>query len=115
MDRRRVSAVPTPVVVAAALSILCRMLTGMPADLRWRRGLVGPAEVVVTVPPGRYPVRVAAIRAEPLDVDDPEPLRLGTAAKLTVREEPVVAWEVALRPRGGPRAAAAGPDLHLRR
>ncbi len=56
----------------------------------------------MTVPPGRYPVRVAAIRAEPLDVDDPEPLRLGTAAKLTIREEPVVAWEVALRPGEDP-------------
>ncbi len=66
------------------------------------------APFTVTVPPGRYPVSVAAIRTDPLDPDDPDPLRLGVAAKLTIRQEPVVAWEVALQP--GQDLAALAPD-----
>jgi hypothetical protein len=53
------------------------------------------APFTVTVPPGRYPVSVSLARGL-LDGPDPVPL-LGAAAKLTIREEPVVAWEVALR------------------
>ena len=56
------------------------------------------APFTVTVPPGRYPVSVSVARADSPDPDDPDPLRLGAAAKLTIREGPVVAWELALQP-----------------
>lgn len=58
------------------------------------------APFTVTVPPGRYPVTVSLARGL-LDHPDPVPL-LGAAVKLTIREEPVVAWEVALRPGQDP-------------
>lgn len=48
----------------------------------------------MTVPPGRYPVTVSLARGM-LDGPDPAPL-LGAAAKLTIRDEPVATWEVAL-------------------
>ena len=53
------------------------------------------APFIVTVPPGRYLVTVSLARGL-LDGPDPAPL-LGAAAKLTIRDEPVVTWEVALR------------------
>jgi hypothetical protein len=52
------------------------------------------APFTVTVPPGRYPVTVSLARGL-LDGPDPAPL-LGAAAKLTIRDEPVATWEVAL-------------------
>jgi hypothetical protein len=67
------------------------------------------APFTVTVPPGRYPVTVAVARVDSAsDPDIPSSLRLGAAAKLTIREEPVVAWEVALQPGQDPEALA--PD-----
>lgn len=64
------------------------------------------APFTVTVPPGRYPVTVSLARGL-LDGPDPAPL-LGAAAKLTIRDEPVVAWEVALQPGQDP--AGLQPD-----
>ncbi len=58
------------------------------------------APFTVTVPPGRYPVTLSLARGL-LDRPDPVP-RLGAAAKLTIRDEPVVAWEVALPPGEDP-------------
>src|SRR6266545_2013952 len=66
------------------------------------------AAFTVTVPPGHYPVSVAAARVDPAPPDMASSLRLGVAAKLTIRDEPVVAWELALRP--GQDLAALGPD-----
>lgn len=62
----------------------------------------------VTVPPGRYPVSVSVARADSPDPAIPSPLRLGAAAKLTIRDEPVVAWELALQP--GQDVAQLGSD-----
>ena len=66
------------------------------------------AAFTVTVPPGHYPVSVAAARVDPAPPDMASSLRLGVAAKLTIRDEPVVAWELALRP--GQDLAALGSD-----
>jgi Protein of unknown function (DUF4241) len=66
------------------------------------------APFTVTVPPGRYPVSVSAARTDSPHPDDPNPLLLGTAAKLTIREEPVVAWEPALPSGQDPQELA--PD-----
>jgi hypothetical protein len=66
------------------------------------------APFTVTVPPGRYPVRVSIARTDPPDPGDPDLLRLGAAAKLIIHEEPVVAWELALQPGQDP--AALAPD-----
>jgi Protein of unknown function (DUF4241) len=58
------------------------------------------APFTVTVPPGRYPVSVSLARGL---LDGPDPvLLLGAAVRLTIREEPVAAWEVALRPGQDP-------------
>jgi hypothetical protein len=54
----------------------------------------------VTVPPGRYPVTLSLARRL-LGRPDPVP-RLGAAAKVTIRDEPVVAWELALHPGEDP-------------
>jgi Protein of unknown function (DUF4241) len=64
------------------------------------------APFTVTVPPGRYPVMLSLARGL-LDGPDPVPL-LGAAAMLTIRDEPVAAWEVALRP--GQDRARLQPD-----
>jgi hypothetical protein len=58
------------------------------------------APFTVTVPPGRYPVTLSLARGL-LGRPDPVP-RLGAAAKLTIRDEPVVAWELALHPGEDP-------------
>ena len=58
------------------------------------------APFTVTVPAGRYPVTLSLARRL-LGRPDPVP-RLGAAAKLTIRDEPVVAWEVALHPGEDP-------------
>ena len=62
----------------------------------------------VTVPPGRYPVTALAARTDSPHPDIPSPLRLGAAAKLTIRDEPVAAWELALQPGQDP--TALGPE-----
>jgi hypothetical protein len=58
------------------------------------RRQVGP--FTVTVPPGRYPITLSLARGL-LGRPDPVP-RLGAAAKLIIRDEPVLAWELALHP-----------------
>ena len=58
------------------------------------------APFTVAVPPGRYPVTLSLARGL-LGRPDPVP-RLGAAAKLTIRDEPVLAWEVALHPGEDP-------------
>lgn len=64
------------------------------------------APFTVTVPPGRYPVAISLARSL---LDSPDPVALlGAAVKLTVRDEPVVAWEVALQPEQDP--ATLQPD-----
>jgi hypothetical protein len=66
------------------------------------------AAFTVAVPPGRYPVTLSVARADPPAPNMPSPLRLGAAAKLTILDEPVVAWELALQP--GQDLATLGPD-----
>jgi Protein of unknown function (DUF4241) len=68
---------------------------------RWiRRGLPCPEPFTATVPPGHYPVTVSIARWDhSTDANLPAPLQRGAAAKLIVRDEPVVAWELALQPR----------------
>ena len=58
------------------------------------RRQVGP--FTVTVPPCRYPITLSLARGL-LGRPDPVP-RLGAAAKLIIRDEPVLAWELALHP-----------------
>jgi hypothetical protein len=66
------------------------------------------ASFSVTVPPGRYPVTVSLARFdEPGDPKVP-PQRRGTAARLTVRDEPVANWQPAVRPDHDPSAVRAG-------
>src|SRR5919201_542889 len=57
---------------------------------------------------GRYPVTVSAARTDSSHPDIPSPLRLGAAARLTIRDEPVAAWELALQPGQDP--TALGPE-----
>jgi hypothetical protein len=58
--------------------------------------------LAVTVSPGEYPVTLAVARWEPPREPGPSPGRVA-AARLLVRDEPVVAWELALRPGEDPR------------
>jgi Protein of unknown function (DUF4241) len=62
----------------------------------------------VTVKPGRYPVTLSVARTDWPDPDMSSPLLLGAAARLTVLDEPVVTWELALQPGQDP--AALGED-----
>jgi Protein of unknown function (DUF4241) len=57
------------------------------------------AAFTVTVPPGRYPVTLSSARIDhPTDPEIPAGRSLVAAARLTIREEPVTRWELALRP-----------------
>jgi Protein of unknown function (DUF4241) len=58
--------------------------------------------LVATVPPGEYPVTLAVARWEPPPEPGPRPGRVA-AARLLVRDEPMVAWELALRAGQDPR------------
>ncbi|MEU8797364.1 DUF4241 domain-containing protein [Spirillospora sp. NPDC048819] len=50
---------------------------------------------IVTVPPGRYPVTLSISHWERSPVPHiPSPMRLVNAAKLNVRAEPAVSWEL---------------------
>jgi hypothetical protein len=63
----------------------------------------------VTVAPGRYPVTLSGVRWDPAlhpRVLPPIP-RVG-AAKLTIRDEPPVTWELALRPGEDPATLQPG-------
>lgn len=52
----------------------------------------------VEVAPGRYPVSIAVARwDDPPDPLVPAPLRRGAAARVLVRDEPVISWEMGLR------------------
>ena len=64
------------------------------------RGWLGIAPFTVTVPPGTYPLTLAV-------VEWPADKRVA-AAKLTIRDEPVAAWEMALRPGEDPATLRAG-------
>jgi hypothetical protein len=57
----------------------------------------------VTVPPGRYPMAVSITRWDQTrNPRVPPPLRRGAAAKLTVRDQPVAGWELAVQPGQDP-------------
>ncbi len=57
------------------------------------------AAFTVTAPPGRYPVTLSRARIDkPTDPEIPAGLSLVAAARLTIRDEPVTRWELALRP-----------------
>jgi hypothetical protein len=75
----------------------------------WVAGL-DPFEAAfsVTVPAGRYPVTVCLARFE--EPGDPKipPQRRGAAARLTVRDQPVATWQLAVRPDHDPAAVRAG-------
>jgi Protein of unknown function (DUF4241) len=63
----------------------------------------------VTVAPGRYPVTLSGVRWDPaLHPRALPPIPRGAAAKLTIRDEPPVTWELALRPGEDP--ATLQPD-----
>lgn len=63
----------------------------------------------VTAPPGRYAVSLSVARWDrPSDPNTPAPVRAVAAAKLTIRDEPVVAWELGLQPGQDP--ATLQPD-----
>ncbi|MBA9003102.1 DUF4241 domain-containing protein [Thermomonospora cellulosilytica] len=67
------------------------------------------APFTVTVPPGRYPVTLSISHWErSSDPDVPSPLRVVNAAKLTVRDEPAVSWELALLPGQNPAGLQDG-------
>ncbi|MFD3337232.1 DUF4241 domain-containing protein [Streptomyces sp. NPDC058700] len=56
-----------------------------------------PDPFTVTVPPGRYPVQTAVV-----DVEHPFPHRVIAAARLIIRDTPVVRWEPAAVPGQDP-------------
>jgi Protein of unknown function (DUF4241) len=62
----------------------------------------------VTVPPGRYPVTVSIARFDRLPFPAARPTRVGAAARLIVRDEPVARWERAARGGDDPEAVLAG-------
>ncbi|MGS2619992.1 DUF4241 domain-containing protein [Micromonospora sp. LZ34] len=66
--------------------------------MSWER--LGIASFTVTVPPGTYPSTLAL-------VEWPEGKRVA-AAKLAIRDEPVAAWELALRPGQDPGTLREG-------
>ena len=70
-------------------------------------GADADAPYTVTVPPGRYPVDVSFARQDRSDPRSTLGTRLGSAARLTVRDEPAERWELAIRP--GEDLADLGP------
>lgn len=63
----------------------------------------------VTVAPGHYPVTLSRVRWDrTLDRSVSPPVRRGAAAKLTIRDEPPVTWELALRPGEDPATLQPG-------
>jgi Protein of unknown function (DUF4241) len=87
-----------PVVVEVREAGRLRMPSGrlIVADPAWLDAELEP--FTTTVSPGAYPVALAVIRFE----RDPAHQRVA-AANLVVRQEPVVSWELALRPGEDPR------------
>jgi Protein of unknown function (DUF4241) len=62
-----------------------------------------------TAPPGRYPVSLSiASRDRPRKTNTPAPKGWVAAVKLTIRDDPVVVWELALQPGEDP--ATLRPD-----
>lgn len=59
---------------------------------------LGVAAFSVTVPPGQYPVEVSIARVDRPGPGIPAPVRSGAVARLIVRDEPAVQWELALEP-----------------
>jgi Protein of unknown function (DUF4241) len=67
------------------------------------------AAFTVTVPPGRYPVTLSSARIDrPTDPEIPAGLSLVAAARLTIRQEAVTRWELALRPGQDPAELPPG-------
>lgn len=59
----------------------------------------GVQPFTVTVPPGRYPVTLSISQWDESPTRGyPSPMRSVNAAKLSVSDEPVVSWELALQP-----------------
>jgi Protein of unknown function (DUF4241) len=92
-----------PVVVEVRQAGRLRMPSGrlIAADPAWLDAELEP--FTTTVSPGAYPVALAVIRFE----QDPRHQRVA-AANLVVRQEPVVSWELALRPGEDPRMLGEG-------
>ena len=65
--------------------------------------------LTVTAPPGRYALSLSVARWDrPRDPTTPAPARRVAAAKLTIRNEPVVAWELGLQPGQDPATLQPG-------
>lgn len=65
--------------------------------------------LTVTAPPGRYLVSLSVARWDrPRKPNVPAPARRVAAAKLTIRDEPVVAWELGLQPGQDPATLQPG-------
>jgi Protein of unknown function (DUF4241) len=92
-----------PVVVEVRRAGLLHMPSGrlIMADPALLDAQVEP--FTIAIPPGTYPVILAVIRFE----QQPTHERVA-AAKLVVRKEPVVSWELALRPGEDPRLLGDG-------
>ena len=66
-------------------------------------------DAVLLFEPGRYPVTLSRARiGSPADPEIPAGLSLVAAARLTIRDEPVTRWELALRPGQDPARLQPG-------
>lgn len=70
------------------------------------------APFTATAPPGRYQVSLSiAHRDRPGKTNTPTPVGEVAAVKLTIRDDPVVVWELALRPGQDPATLQPGEIL----
>lgn len=76
-------------------------------DPFWAPDSLAPFSVAVA--PGRYPVTLSIARVDrPTDPDVPSPVLSVAAAKLTVVDQPVAGWELALLPDEDPTTPPPG-------
>lgn len=79
-------------------------------DPFWAPDSLAPFSVEVA--PGRYPVTLSIARVDqPIDPEVPSPVLSVAAAKLTVVDQPVAGWELALLPGEDPTQPSPG-GLH---
>jgi hypothetical protein len=65
--------------------------------------------LTVSAPPGRYGVSLSVARWDrPTNPNAPAPARRVAAAKLTIHDEPIVAWELGLQPGQDPSTLQPG-------
>lgn len=68
----------------------------------------------VAAPPGRYPVSLSIARRDrPGKTGTPAPVGEVIAVKVTIRDDPVAAWELALQPGQNPAEPRPGEILGL--